>query len=84
MRWYWDQYTIDPEQRAGITASPPRATPDQRLRQPPPRRWRPGHRGGHQGMIHDFVGINALRQTQAAQGAITRAISVLRAALGTG
>jgi len=35
-------------------------------------------------MIHDFVGINALRQTQAAQGAITRAISVLRAALGTG
>ena len=35
MRWYWDQYTTNPEHRAEITASPLRATLDQ-LRGLPP------------------------------------------------
>ncbi len=29
MQWFWDQYTTDPAQRAEITASPLRATPEQ-------------------------------------------------------
>jgi acetyl esterase/lipase len=37
----------------------------------------------HQGMIHDFVMLNALRGTHAAQAAITEAIEFLSAALGT-
>jgi len=36
-----------------------------------------------QGIIHDFVMLDALRGTQAAQGAITLAIQTLRHALGT-
>jgi acetyl esterase/lipase len=35
MKWYWDQYTTDPDERAQITASPLRATLDQ-LRGLPP------------------------------------------------
>ncbi|MER5968102.1 alpha/beta hydrolase [Streptomyces sp. NPDC002057] len=34
-----------------------------------------------QGIIHDFVMLNALRETQAAQGAITLAVATLRTAL---
>ena len=37
----------------------------------------------HQGMIHDFVMLNALRGTHAAQAAITEAIDFLTKALGT-
>jgi acetyl esterase/lipase len=37
----------------------------------------------HQGMIHDFVMLNALRGTHAAQAAITEAIDFLREAFGT-
>ncbi|GGN88363.1 esterase [Streptomyces albiflavescens] len=37
----------------------------------------------YQGIIHDFVMLNALRSTQAAQGAITLAIQTLRTALRT-
>jgi acetyl esterase/lipase len=37
----------------------------------------------HQGMIHDFVMLNALRGTHAAQAAITEAIHFLSAALRT-
>jgi acetyl esterase/lipase len=29
MKWFWDQYTTDPDDRAKITASPLRATSDQ-------------------------------------------------------
>ncbi|WP_189718568.1 alpha/beta hydrolase fold domain-containing protein, partial [Streptomyces phaeofaciens] len=36
-----------------------------------------------QGIIHDFVMLNALRETHAAQAAIGLAVAVLRAALGT-
>ncbi|MFF3937396.1 alpha/beta hydrolase [Streptomyces phaeofaciens] len=37
----------------------------------------------YQGIIHDFVMLNALRETHAAQAAIGQAVAVLRAALGT-
>jgi acetyl esterase/lipase len=37
----------------------------------------------HQGMIHDFVMLNALRQTHAAEAAITEAVTFLSDALGT-
>jgi acetyl esterase len=38
----------------------------------------------YQGIIHDFVMLDALRGTNAAEGAITQAIAYLRRALGTG
>ncbi|MFD3620805.1 alpha/beta hydrolase fold domain-containing protein, partial [Streptomyces sp. NPDC058676] len=37
----------------------------------------------YQGIIHDFVMLNALRETHAAQAAIAMAVSTLRTALGT-
>ncbi|GHB65614.1 hypothetical protein GCM10010377_65510 [Streptomyces viridiviolaceus] len=36
-----------------------------------------------QGVIHDFVMLNALRETRAAEAAITQAVTVLRTALHT-
>ncbi len=35
----------------------------------------------YQGITHDFVGLNLLRETRAAQGAITQGVQVLRSAL---
>jgi acetyl esterase len=35
MMWFWDQYTMDPDERAEITASPLRATPAQLEGLPP-------------------------------------------------
>jgi hypothetical protein len=37
----------------------------------------------YQGIIHDFVMLNALRGTHAARAAIAQAVGVLRTALGT-
>ncbi|WP_128374502.1 alpha/beta hydrolase [Streptomyces cavernae] len=37
----------------------------------------------YQGIIHDFVMLNALRDTHAAEGAIGQAVNTLRSALGT-
>lgn len=37
----------------------------------------------YQGIIHDFVMLNALRETNAAQAAIDQAIGALGSALGT-
>ncbi|MFH9089171.1 alpha/beta hydrolase [Streptomyces sp. NPDC017673] len=37
----------------------------------------------YQGIIHDFVMLNALRGTHAAEGAISQAVAALRTALGT-
>ncbi|WP_438304098.1 alpha/beta hydrolase [Streptomyces sp. HUAS TT11] len=37
----------------------------------------------YQGIIHDFVMLNALRGTQAAEAAVTQAVTVLRRALNT-
>ena len=105
MRWFWDQYTTSPEQRAEITASPLRADLDQ-LRGLPPAlvitaeadvvrdegeafasRLREAGvavsavRFG--GIIHDFVMIDALRNTTACRAAMNLAASFLRQALGT-
>ncbi|MYS43951.1 alpha/beta hydrolase fold domain-containing protein [Streptomyces sp. SID5998] len=105
MQWFWDQYTTDEAERARITASPLRATPEQ-LRDLPPalvitaeadvlrdegeayaRKLRragvPVTAVRYQGVIHDFVMLDALRETQAAGAAIDQAIATLRAALGT-
>ncbi|MFD8390848.1 alpha/beta hydrolase [Streptomyces sp. NPDC059680] len=105
MRWFWDQYTTDENQRAEITASPLRATTDQ-LRGLPPALVITGEadvlrdegeayasklrQAGvpvtavrYQGIIHDFVMLNALRDTYAAEAAINQAVATLRTALGT-
>ncbi|MGW7528003.1 alpha/beta hydrolase [Streptomyces sp. NPDC054783] len=105
MRWFWDQYTTDENQRAEITASPLRATTDQ-LRGLPPALVITGEadvlrdegeayasklrQAGvpvtavrYQGIIHDFVMLNALRDTNAAEAAINQAVATLRTALGT-
>ncbi|TVT62916.1 alpha/beta hydrolase [Amycolatopsis rhizosphaerae] len=103
MRWFWDQYTTDPAQRAETTASPLRAGVDELAGLPPAlvitaeadvlrdegEAYAAKLRGAgvpvtavrYQGIIHDFVMLNALRETHAAQAAITQAITVLREAL---
>ena len=105
MKWFWDQYTTDPAQRAEITASPLRATTEELADLPealvivaeadvlrdegeayaaklraagvPVTAVRYG------GIIHDFVGLNPLRRTFAAEGAITQGIAFLSRVLGT-
>ncbi|WP_190076773.1 alpha/beta hydrolase fold domain-containing protein, partial [Streptomyces daghestanicus] len=37
----------------------------------------------YQGVIHDFVMLNALRETHGAEAAIAQAVAVLRGALAT-
>ncbi|ABS03797.1 alpha/beta hydrolase [Kineococcus radiotolerans] len=105
MKWFWDQYTTDPAQRAEITASPLRASSEDLAGLPealvitgeadvlrdegeayaaklraagvPVTAVRYG------GIIHDFVGLNPLRHTFAAQAAITQGIAFLAGVLGT-
>lgn len=105
MRWFWDQYTTDPDERAEITASPLRASTEELAGLPeafvvvgeadvlrdegeayaaklrsagvPVTAVRYG------GIVHDFVGLNPLRHTMAAQAAITQGIGFLRGVLGT-
>ena len=103
MKWFWDQYTTDPAQRAEITASPLRASLDDLAGLPPAlvitgeadvlrdegeayaNKLRaagvPVNAVRYQGIIHDFVMLNALRDTHAATAAIALAIAALRAAL---
>ncbi|MCF3964585.1 alpha/beta hydrolase [Streptomyces fuscigenes] len=103
MKWFWDQYTTDPAQRAEITASPLRATTGQLAGLPQAlvvtgeadvlrdegeayaNKLRaagvPVTAVRFQGIIHDFVMLNALRGTQAADGAIRLAVDTLRRAL---
>jgi acetyl esterase len=103
MRWYWDQYTTDPGQRAEITASPLRATLDDLSGLPPamiivgeadPLRDEgeayaaklraagvPVTAVRYQGIIHDFVMVNAMRDTHAAKAATAQGGEFLRAAL---
>ncbi|MEW2164544.1 alpha/beta hydrolase [Streptomyces sp. NPDC007084] len=104
MRWFWDQYTTDEEQRAEITASPLRASVEQLQGLPPAlvvtaeadvlrdegeayaaklrQAGVPVTAVRYQGVIHDFVMLNALRETQGAEAAIGQAVAVLSAALG--
>jgi acetyl esterase/lipase len=104
MKWFWDQYTTDPAQRAEITASPLRASLEELAGLPPAlvitgeadvlrdegeayaaklrQAGVPVTAVRYQGIIHDFVMLNALRETNAAQGAIMQANTVLRGAFG--
>ncbi|WP_055551551.1 alpha/beta hydrolase [Streptomyces sp. NBRC 110028] len=105
MKWFWDQYTTDPAQRAEITASPLRADTDQ-LKGLPPALVITGEADvlrdegeayanklrdagvpvtalRMQGIIHDFLMLDALRDTHAARAALTLAVDTLRGALGT-
>ncbi|KFZ83175.1 esterase [Amycolatopsis sp. MJM2582] len=103
MKWFWDQYTTDPAQRAEITASPLRASLDELAGLPPAlvitaeadvlrdegeayaaklrQAGVPVTAVRYQGIVHDFVMLNTLRETHAAEAAIKQAIGVLRAAL---
>jgi acetyl esterase len=103
MRWFWDQYTTDPDQRAEITASPLRAALDDLAGLPAAlvitgeadvlRDEGEAYAGKlreagvpvtavrYEGIIHDFVMLNPLRETQAAQAAITQATMALHEAL---
>jgi acetyl esterase/lipase len=96
MQWFWDQYTTDPDERAQITASPLRATPEQ-LRDLPPALVITGEadvlrdegeayaellrEAGNEveatryaAIIHDFMMLDATRDTQAAKAATAQAI----------
>ena len=103
MKWFWDQYTTDEAERAQITASPLRATPEQLEGLPPAlvitaeadvlrdegeayaNKLReagvPVTVVRFQGIIHDFVMLNALRETHAAKGAIRQAVDFLSTVL---
>ena len=105
MKWFWDQYTTDPAQRAEITASPLRASTDELAGLPEAlvingeadvlrdegeayaAKLRaagvPVTSVRYNGIIHDFVGLNPLRHTYAAQAAITQGIAFLAGVLGT-
>ena len=103
MRWFWDQYTTDPDERTQFIASPLRA-PTEELRGLPKAlvitaeadvlRDEGEAYGRHlrsagvdvtalrcEGVIHDFMMLNALRETNGARVAIAQAISFLAAAL---
>ncbi|WP_156753251.1 alpha/beta hydrolase [Actinokineospora pegani] len=103
MRWFWDQYTTDPAQRAEVTASPLRATTDQLAGLPQAlvivaeadvlrdegeayaAKLRaagvPTTAVRYQGIIHDFVMLDALRDTRAARAATRQAGEFLHDAL---
>ena len=100
MKWFWDQYTTDPGERAQITASPLRASLDQLsglpealiitgeadvLRDEGEAYANKLREAGvpvtavrFQGIIHDFVMLNALADTKANQGALLLATAWLK------
>ncbi|WP_214318511.1 alpha/beta hydrolase [Nonomuraea sediminis] len=105
MKWFWDQYTTDPAQRAEIHASPLRATVEQ-LKGLPPAMVLNGEADvlrdegeayanklreagvevtavRFQGMIHDFVMVDLLRDTHANKAAIELSTAFIREHLGT-
>ena len=103
MKWFWDQYTTDENERNQITASPLRATTEQLQGLPPAlvitgeadvlrdegeayaakllEAGVPTTAVRFAAIIHDFVMLDALRDTYAANAAIELAISTLRKAL---
>ncbi|MNW56198.1 Carboxylesterase NlhH [compost metagenome] len=100
MKWFWDQYTRNAEDRKKITASPLLATKEQLQGLPPAliitaeadvlrdegeayanhlrEAGVPVTAVRFQGIIHDFVMLNDLAETQAARGALMLAIAWLR------
>jgi acetyl esterase len=103
MKWFWDQYTTDENERNQITASPLRATIEQLQGLPPAlvitgeadvlrdegeayaakllEAGVPTTAVRFAAIIHDFVMLDALRDTYAANAAIDLAISTLKNAL---
>jgi acetyl esterase len=103
MKWFWDQYTTDEDERNQITASPLRASLEQLSGLPPAliingeadvlrdegeayaAKLRvagvPVIQVRYGGIIHDFVMVNSLHDTNAAVAAVNQAVSVLKAAL---
>ncbi|MEU2034122.1 alpha/beta hydrolase [Nocardia amamiensis] len=103
MKWFWDQYTTNPEERAQITASPLRATTEQLAGLPPAlvitaeadvlrdegeafagklrAAGVPVTQVRYGGIVHDFVMVNSLHGTHAAEAAVAQAVAMLRAAL---
>jgi acetyl esterase len=103
MRWYWDQYTTDTDERDLITASPLRASVEELqdlpktlvinaecdvLRDEGEGYARHLRQAGvdvtatrYAGIIHDFMMLNALADTNAAQAATTQTAAFLRDAL---
>ncbi|WP_432948594.1 alpha/beta hydrolase [Kribbella sp. CA-253562] len=103
MKWFWDQYTQDENERNQITASPLRATTEQLaglptalvitgeadvLRDEGEAYAAKLREAGvavtavrFGGIIHDFVMLDALRDTHAATAAIELAVRTLRDAL---
>lgn len=102
MKWFWDQYTTSDADRARVTASPLRATPEQLAGLPPALVMcgefdvlrDEGEAFAHKliaagvrttavrfhGTIHDFVLLNAIRDTPATRGAMAQAVAALKAA----
>ena len=105
MKWFWDQYTTDPAQRAEPTASPLRASLEELAGLPPAlvitaeadvlrdegEAYAAKLRAAgvrvtavrYTGIVHDFVMLNTLRGTAAAEAAITQATGFLSTVLGT-
>jgi acetyl esterase len=103
MKWFWDQYTTNEDERNQITASPLRATTEQLsglptalvitgeadvLRDEGEAYAAKLREAGVDvtavrfgGIIHDFVMLDALRETHAATAAIDLAVRTLRSAL---
>ncbi|MFF0518250.1 alpha/beta hydrolase [Actinomadura nitritigenes] len=103
MKWFWDQYTTDPAQRAEITASPLRASLEELAGLPQAlvivaeadvlrdegeayaAKLRaagvPTTAVRYQGIIHDFVMVNAMRDTHAAKAATRQGGEFLHDAL---
>ncbi|MER6948762.1 alpha/beta hydrolase [Nonomuraea sp. NPDC000554] len=103
MKWFWDQYTTDPAERAQITASPLRASLEELAGLPPAlvivaeadvlrdegeayaAKLRaagvPVTAVRYSGIIHDFVMVNAMRDTYAAKAATQQGGAFLRDAL---
>ncbi|WP_172193774.1 alpha/beta hydrolase [Saccharibacillus qingshengii] len=100
MKWFWDQYTTDPQERDQITASPLRATTEQLqglpealvitgeadvLRDEGEAYANKLREAGvpvtavrFQGIIHDFVMLNTLAETNAKKGAMLLANAWLK------
>jgi acetyl esterase len=100
MKWFWDQYTTDPEERNQITASPLRANTEQLrglpdalvitaeadvLRDEGEAYATKLREAGvtvtavrFQGIIHDFVMLNPLAETNAKKGALKLATAWLK------
>src|SRR5690606_30939652 len=92
MKWFWDQYTTDPDERANLYASPLRASAEQRRGLPPTLvitgeadvlrdegeafAAKLREAGGDVtsvrmgGIVHDFVMLDVLRDTNAAKAAM--------------